>query len=120
MSIGVPGDWKKGNVTLIFKNREKVLGTYKSMRLASVPGKIMKQILLEAMRRQKQDKELIWDRFSKGRSCLTNLVAFYDGTMALVDKGSAANVIYLDLCKGFDMIPHKFLTSKLERDGIEQ
>lgn len=72
--------WKKGNVTLIFKKgRKNDKRNYWLVSLISAPEKIMKQILMEAMLRHVEDRKMMLDNqqgFTKGKSCLTNLVVF--------------------------------------------
>jgi len=55
----VPGDWKKGNVTIFEKGRKEDPGNYRPLSLTSVPGKIMKQILRAAMVGPMEDRRVI-------------------------------------------------------------
>jgi len=51
--------------------------------------------------------------FMKGRSCLTNLISFYDEVTHLVD------VYYLNFSKAFDTVSYSILLEKLAAHGLD-
>ena len=57
--------------------------------------------------------------FTNSRSCLTNLISFYEKVTCLVDEGQAVDVVYLDFSKAFDTVPHNILVEKLSAHGLD-
>ncbi|GAB0206161.1 mitochondrial enolase superfamily member 1 [Grus japonensis] len=93
----VPEDWRKGNVTLVFKkSKKKDSGNNRPASLTSIPGKGMDQLILGVIHKHMEEKEVMGSgqhAFTKGKSCLINLVAFYDGMTSWVDEGRAVDVV---------------------------
>ena len=56
--------------------------------------------------------------FLKARSCLTNILCFFEEITKWVDDGSPVDVVYLDFQKAFDKVPHQRLILKLKAHGI--
>ena len=56
--------------------------------------------------------------FLKARSCLTNLLCFFEEITKWVDEGSPVDIIYLDFQKAFDKVPHQRLILKLKSHGM--
>ncbi|KFV78073.1 RNA-directed DNA polymerase from mobile element jockey, partial [Struthio camelus australis] len=56
----VPEDWKKTNVTPVFKKGKKEeSGNSRPVSLTSIPGKVMEQLILEVITKHVEDKKVI-------------------------------------------------------------
>ncbi|KAK4816427.1 hypothetical protein QYF61_016863 [Mycteria americana] len=118
----VSDDWRLAIVMPIYKKSQKEdPGNYRPVSPTSVLVKIMERFILSALNRHVQANQGIRPRqhgFMKGRSCLTNLISFYDQVTRLVDEGKAVDAIYLEFSKAFDTVSHSILLEKLAVHGL--
>lgn len=56
----VPEDWKKANVTAIFrKGKTEDPVKHRPVCLTSVPGKVLEQLILESVSKHTKDKKVV-------------------------------------------------------------
>ena len=118
----VPSEWKEANITPLFKkgSRNKP-ENYRPVSLTSVICKLLETLIRDHMVEFLVKHNLIntsQHGFLKARSCLTNLLCFFEEINKWVDDGSPVDVVYLDFQKAFDKVPHQRLILKLKAHGI--
>ena len=112
----MPPDWKRANITPIFKKGSKGSpGNYRPVSLTCVLCKTMESLLRDAIVKHLAKYQLIHPSqhgFMKGRSCLTNLLEYLEELTKLMDMGKSVDIVYLDFAKAFDKVPIQRLLSK--------
>jgi len=115
----VPNDWKKANVTAIFKKGDKSSPyNYRPVSLTSHVCKALELLVRDFIVRKFNLIHETQHGFVKKRSCLTNFLEFLEFISNYVDQGYPINVVYLEFKKAFDKVPHKRLMLKIESLGI--
>ena len=118
----VPSEWKEANITPLFKNGSRNKPeNYRPVSLTSAVCKFLETLIRYHMVEILVKHQLIniyQHGFLKARSCLTNLLCFFEEITKWVDDVSPVYVVYLDFQKGFDKVPHQILLLKLKAHGI--
>ena len=104
---------------LFKKGSRKKPENYRPVSLTSVVCKLLETLIRDHMVEFLAKLKLIntsQHGFLKARSCLTNLLCFLEEK--LVDDVSPVDVVYLNVPKAFDKVPHQRLLLKLKAHGI--
>ncbi len=119
----IPEDWRKANVTPIFKKGTKGdPGNYRPVSLTNVLCKLLESIIKDKLLHHLMANNLIKDTqhgFMPGRSCATNLTEFMDKVTRSVDEDKSVDIIYLDFAKASDKVPRQRLLDKLRAKKID-
>jgi Reverse transcriptase (RNA-dependent DNA polymerase) len=112
-SSAVPEDWRRANVTPIYKKGTKSdPSNYRPVSLTSICCKLLKSVIRDNIVHHMEQNGLIEGSqhgFVKTRSCTTNLIEFLDNLTEIMEEGGSADAIFLDFAKAFDKVPKKRL-----------
>lgn len=79
----------------------------------------MEKIILGGIKTHQNHNPVI-GLFMRGKSCLSNLISFYERIPDLLDQGNAADVTILDFSKAFDSASYSILLEKLSSPQLDE
>jgi hypothetical protein len=117
----LPNDWKKANVVPIFKKGSKLeVSNYRPVSLLPIISKILERCVLNKIIEIIRPKiSKMQHGFMKGKSTTTQIITVLSNIHNIFDNREKTDIIYFDLAKAFDSVPHNLLLHKLQSFGIQ-
>ena len=113
----VAADWRKANVTAIYKKGNKYEPSiYRPVSLTSLCCKLQEHILVRNILSHLEEHAILTDcqhGFRAWRSSETQLIGLYHDLAQSLDKKKQTDLAILDFLKAFDWVPHQRLLKKL-------
>ena len=117
-----PSKLKEAHIIPIHKGgHQGVAANYRPIALTSHLIKIFEKVLRNKIVSFFQEHSLFNDTqhgFTLGRSCLSQLLAFHDKILSLLEQGLNVDTVYLDFAKAFDKVDHRIVLKKLSILGV--
>ena len=118
----VPKEMKSANIIPIHKSGDKTEpGNYRPVSLTPIISKIFESVVKKFIESHVEGHQILskyQHGFRKGHSTSSNLISFTNDLANLANDSRSISVIYTDLRKAFDSVPHDLLLRKLEHLGI--
>ncbi|CAB3998937.1 Hypothetical predicted protein, partial [Paramuricea clavata] len=115
--------WKTANSTPIFKKGSKnSRENYRQISLTGIICKIGEKVVRSRVLDFWYRMNILSENqfaYLKGKSTVTQLLSTVDDWVRSRNSGVPTDVIFLDLAKAFDSVPHERLILKLRSYGIE-
>ena len=118
----LPSDWKKANISCVFKKGDKhQASNYRPVSLTSVCCKLLEHVVRRHLMCHLEKTNILTNLnhgYRSGFSCETQLLTTLDDLLKSYDQGKQTDVAILDFSKAFDTVPHRKLLYKLKNYGI--
>lgn len=116
-------DWKMGRITPIPKGTNKSLPSgYRPISVLPIVSKLIerhiKAIVEEFLRVNAPISARQWG-FMSNRSTASALIKVVDDWQRALDQGYEVCVVFFDVSKAFDTVPHSLLLAKLNELGLD-
>ncbi len=119
----LPADWRRANISPIFKKDDKhIAANYRPVSLTCVCSKILEHCIVSHIMSHLDRHKILSDLqhgFRQRRSCVTQLLLTVSDIARSHDQNVQVDLSILDFSKAFDVVSHRKLLAKLRHYGID-